>query len=141
MDATRETVRFWTRWNGGWVKVTITGTDVPHTLYRSAPTDEGWHSEEETYTLTVRENEDGTHEDVIVCEMITDGRDCDGRHSSRTVVECPVSKLKALETTPGKYADDWERKTVPHAFQPLMAPAWERVSARQRDYAAEAMGY
>ena len=78
------------------------------------PTEEGWHSERHTYHL------DGAR---VVRESETDGQDCDGRLSTSTVYACPLTDLEA------------------HECDGLGYPLWSRVTGRQRDYSAEAMGY
>jgi hypothetical protein len=50
--------------------------------------------------------------------------DCDGRLDVSSELFCPLSKLASRETPSG-----------------VRTPDWQRVEERQRDYAAEAMGY
>ena len=61
----------------------------------------------------------------------TDGRDCDGRLATFGRSFCPHDKLASVK--PGRMEGE-----DPLA---IMLPEWSKVSRRQRDYAAEAMGY
>ena len=67
-------------------------------------------------------------DDQRVYEMqASDGTDCDGRFAEQVLFCCVV-------TRPGGGVPDEDHASVVY-------PAWERVSASQRDYFAEAMGY
>ena len=126
--------RFWESVNGGWVKLTLRPDEYLYTREGGAH-DEG-------YSVTNTEyHYDGK---TVTRESHTDSRDCDGRTSHTTLVECRVRKL----ATRAPYVDSYFVATAraPHdeTYCPhpgAMLPAWERVSSRQRDYAAEAMGY
>ena len=88
----------------------------------SETTDEGWSSWHEEYRLTP---------DGVVAEGGTDGRDCDGRLATFGRSFCPHDRLASVKPCRVGDAD-------PPA---IMLPEWVKVSRRQRDYAAEAMGY
>lgn len=140
----RDTVRFWFHWNG-WTKLTLVGRDVPHTLYKSSPTDEGWSSQEETFTLTT----DDEGNDVVQRETIHDGRDCDGRLTTSDVCICPVENLAAHEVDTlhywqGSVDEPTDRLAMAKRLgdgETYHAPAWQALRSRQRDEYAEAMGY
>jgi hypothetical protein len=116
--------RFWVLWNGQHTKITLRPNQAL-TMHQSAPTDEGWSSETQTYRL-----EDGT----VYCELTSDGRDCDGRLSSAADFLCPVGDLRLQTRTQliGDYIDGAEQISV---------PVWDKEGSRQRDYSAEACGY
>lgn len=120
--------RFWERVHGSWVKLTLRPGDYVYTREGGAH-DEG-------YSVTHTEYQyDGK---TVTRESHTDSRDCDGRMSHTTIVECRVRKLASREP----YSD--EPGTFDEAYSPYpgaMLPAWERVKSSQRDYAAERMGY
>lgn len=116
----RINARFWIWWADGWVKLTLRRGDVL-TVHRGGPTDEGWSSETETYRY------DGV---FVTCRSETDGRDCDGRLTREAVHRCHVLGLRARLNESG--------------YRPPGGggvPLWREVSAGQRDYSAEAMGY
>ena len=56
--------------------------------------------------------------DTLDMAVITEGSDCDGRLDTLDMLESPVDRLTDMGI-----------------------PDWRLVNARQRDYAAEAMGY
>jgi hypothetical protein len=107
-------VRFWMWHLEDYVKMTL--RQGKPLVWRSAGlTEEGFCRIEERYEL------DGFFVRNVREES---GADCDGHYSRTNVYECVVHDL-AAHITPDKVG----------------VPKWERVSARQRDYAAEAMGY
>jgi len=126
--------RFWEHVNGGWVKLTLRAGDT------IAHREGGAHDEGYSVTFTSYEYDGKT----VTREAHTDARDCDGRMSYSTVVECRVRKLASR----APYVD---RDFVPtlHAlhdetycpFPGAMLPSWEAVKRSQRDYRAESMGY
>lgn len=136
MNAKRErtNVRFWILWKG-WTRVTLYGRDVPHTLYRSERTDEGWSSESETFTLTRDEH----GRDVVIREWCSDGRDCDGRLTRSGVLECTVKRLSAEAPLTGKRIGNTRLER--DSLADVRRPAWREIDSAQRDYAAEAAGY
>lgn len=85
--------------------------------------EEGWSA---TYTRWALDG------DVVTCSTYTDGRDCDGRHSTTCAVVCPVTALAVHDV------HDWEGDG---ALLPFRVPAWAERSRGQRDYTAEAAGY
>ncbi len=128
------TARFWEYLNGGWVKLSLREGDT------IAHHEGGAH--EEGYSVTFLTYEyDG---ETVTREAHTDSRDCDGRTSETTIVECDVSKLatRAPYVDPGFVPT--MRAPYDETYQPClgaMFPTWERVKSRQRDYNAEAAGY
>lgn len=112
--------RFWLWWRGGWVKLTLRRGDSVTAFY-SERTDEGWHSEAETYRF------DGA---FVTCRTETDGRDCDGRLSTHRTERCHVLDLRARMNEP---------EYRPPGGGGL--PEWRTVKAGRRDYSAEAAGY
>jgi hypothetical protein len=108
--------RFWIYWNGGLVKITMARGDS-FELYRSEPTDEGYHSEWERYEF------DGER---VSREMETHGRDCDGSHSTRSVESARLDKLAVV----------WNK------YVEAFYPEWEEDRpTRVYDQFAQAMGY
>ncbi len=119
-----KTVRFWIWINDGHVRLTLRPGDVLcHCV--GGRTDEGWSSEQHVWT------HEGDHLELTVD---TDGVDCDGRLSTNATLACPIGNVHAHEF--GDFDDDRQRVSTG-----LFGPAWERVSAGQRDYSAEAAGY
>ena len=114
-------------WDNARFLIFIHGSDVKVTLkpgqtliwFTAERTEEGWTSESHEYEL-----QDG----MVRRIMFFDGRDCDGRMTQTYKDYCPVSQLHDHEFT-----DDRGMTTL--------YPAWQKVSARQRDYTAESMGY
>jgi hypothetical protein len=95
--------------------------------YHGAPDEEGYHAEWIQWTL-----EDG----LVVCTSDSDGRDCDGRHSSHSVYSCPVAELADRQTHEPN--TDFDADPVPLPFK---VPNWTEGKRSQRDYTAEAAGY
>ena len=110
----KKNARFWVWWAGDAVKITLRPGRTLRAS-RSWRHEEGWSSESETWEY---------FGDDILRESLTDGRDCDGRLSTECQCSVPITKLADLGP-----------------FDGVMLPAWERESAGQRDYSAEAMGY
>lgn len=109
--------RFWIWHNSTWVKLTLReGDEVA--LSSGGPTDEGY-----SYTMT-QYSYDG---EEVCWETDAIASDCDGRLDSYNVSYCSVMNLRDVES----YDTD----------EVYLLPRWERESACQRDYAAEAMGY
>lgn len=114
-----KTVRFWVWENDGPVRLTLrAGQELR--WHRFARHDEGWSS------LTRHWRFDAEDQRAYQIE-VSDGRDCDGRLRQHCESSCIVTRL-------GGGPRDEDHPGVVY-------PAWERVSASQRDYAAEAMGY
>lgn len=114
--------RFWIWTVSGWVKITMRpGESLGFS--RGGETDEGWHWECETYY------HDG---DSVQCQMRSEGRDCDGRIDHFWEGACPLENLSAR---------DMELINPCAENIGIFAPEWQRVSAGQRDYQAEAAGY
>lgn len=103
-------IRFWEYINDGLVRLTLRpGETINWTS--GGPHDEGWSRTWGTLTC----QEDGT----IIRQMHTEGRDCDGPHSSDWVgVAIGTSRVSGY-----------------------LRLEWETLNARQRDYFAESMGY
>lgn len=113
--------RFWEWINGGWVKLTLRPEQMLE-WYRWARHDEGWSSESIQWKHAM---------DRVVRESETDGTDCDGRLTQRTVTECLLERLTLCTA----------HKSSEREWTPVGVPEWEQVEASQRDYFAEAMGY
>jgi len=90
----------------------------------SGPTDEG-------HASTWRRWEYDPDAGIVTCTTNHDERDCDGRMFTSSTVSCALADLAA--GTP--YTPDDEEP------RPFGVPAWQEVSASQRDYQAEAAGY
>lgn len=128
--------RFWEHVNGGWVKLSLReGDTIEHR--EGGATDEGYSVTYLTYEY------DGQ---TVTRTAHTDSRDCDGRMSQTTVVECAVDRLATRAPyvpSPEEFTPTAQRP-YDETYQPCagaMFPTWERVNASQRDYSAEAMGY
>lgn len=118
--------RFWTWENDGWVKLTL----KPGQTLRycsGSPDDEGWW-------WSGQEFEYDADEGVVISRYTSERSDCDGRHSSYSDCECPLSDLQARPPEPAD--PEWGADEIP-----VPRPEWRKVSASQRDYYAEAMGY
>jgi hypothetical protein len=106
--------RFWAYVNDGQVKITLRPMQTASWSKRWAH-EEGWSAEGETWTHW---------RDHIERTVWTDGRDCDGRMSTETVLRCDLAHLM----------DDERPDREPY-------PDWQRIESSQRDYQAEAAGY
>lgn len=116
MSNTDRTVRFWEYGAPGPVRISLRpGQTLSHC--RSGRTEEGW-----SYVATRWSYEDG----MVIREVISDGRDCDGRLATFATFTCPVEKLNDVRFTPESA---------------IRYPRWNQISAHQRDYQAEAYGY
>lgn len=111
--------KFWAYHKGDWVKLTLKpGQEIAvHSFFW---TDEGSKEEYSTYCYD-------PDNDCIWSTYDSSERDCDGRHSYHSDVMCPLSELKASPAD-----EQWGSPATPE---------WRKVSAHQRDYYAEAMGY
>lgn len=117
--STREQIpsaKFWF-FHAGWVRIRLRPGKSAEILM-AGPTEEGYHEER------IRWSHEG---DRVTRVWTSDGRDCDGRFSTRSVVECPIDRL-ATETSP--INPRWPA-----------TPDWRSIERSQRDYAAEAAGY
>lgn len=115
--------RFWTYHRGGFVRLALRPGDQLTTTY-TAPTDEGYHGEQETFT------HDG---DGILLEWATWGRDCDGRHESAGASFAPLATLAGVDMA--------DRMNGASEARGIFAPVWTHEPTRNRDYTAEAAGY
>jgi hypothetical protein len=115
--------RFWTMTpSADWVKITLkSGQTLTHSRFRRH--EEGWSRE------SVLFRHEGDH---VLCQSSSDGIDCDGRLQSFSDTVCPLSQLNTRMPHP-----DFADELPPGAG----LPEWERRSASQRDFSAEAMGY
>ena len=124
--------RFWTYYHTGPVKLTLRpGQSLSHGFGYNH--DEGYHSECHTWSLS----EDGL---MVYEEGGSDDKDCDGPLYRTYNSCCPVENLAAQEP----YRDmDHAGNLLPADpnYHGVMFPAWERLSASQRDVYAEMMGY
>lgn len=115
-----KTVTFWTYFEDRWQGIRLTLGGEPVALGWSERTDEGWSSAHESYELV--EDDEGL---VVLCEVYTDGRDCDGRLSTEWHGFCRAENLTA---------------TPEDEYGPAR-PQWAKLRRGQRDYSAEAAGY
>ena len=132
--------RFWFRWNGDWVKLTLTpGEDM--SLVDCHRTEEGFSNTwiELGYdkrwrgrTCTDRDTQ------AVTCYVYQRARDCDGltEHSARSF--CTLDNLHARE--PYVCPESGE-SYGPEAHHGPCLPAWEDEYRSSRDHAAEAAGY
>jgi len=122
--------RFWTRLNGGHVKLTLQpGQRLAwgH-VWRD---DEGWSSEFSAWEW------DGA---VLTQESGTDGTDCDGRLSTSYDSFCPLDKLRARQAC--DHVDlGWAQPIIEIPIPGVFYPEWTRGCQAQREYSAEAMNY
>lgn len=118
--------RFWTWENGGWVKLTLKPGQTLR-YCKGAPDEEGWW-------WFGQEFEYDTDECVIVSRYSSAACDCDGPIERYSESECPLSDLQARPPEPAD--PEWGTEEIP-----VPRPEWRKVSASQRDYYAEAMGY
>jgi hypothetical protein len=113
--------RIWIWVNDSPVKITI-----PHgrTLRWSHAyrTEEGWSSESHEWHW------DGER---LIEQIDTDGRDCDGR----------LSTSASYFTTPTLFKAHEPFEPYRVMLDNIRFPKWEEISAHQRDYSAETMGY
>lgn len=125
------TARFWIRWNGDWVKLTLRGDnglgDGCAELVVSEQTEEGWRREYQAYWI------DG---DVVACSVVERERDCDGLHEYAWEGFCPLADLRAREPY-----DATDATYTPEVGVARCLPAWREADRHQRDYTAEGMGY
>lgn len=116
MTISTRNARFWAYINGSFVKLTLK-PNQELTWGHSEPTEEGFHAEGHEWEY------DGCN---VYESIYTDGRDCDGRLSSE-----------------GHYR--WDMISIRPCFDQTRddpsTPVWDRISASQRDYFAEAAGY
>lgn len=128
--------RFW-HWNREeWCKITLRPGQCIE-WYESCPTDEGWTERSFLWEY------DGQ---FVYCSSQTRGRDCDGLHEYHFQSRCHVERLRMVD----QYANllqqhEWS-ETAPvqseiDCTKGYFTPAWEKVRAGQRDYAAERAGY
>lgn len=114
------TVKIWVYHSGsggdGMVRLKLRPGAEPLRTWHGGPDDEGWSSRGERWWV-----EDG----MIRNEVMTDGRDCDGRLSTFHEYVCPVER----------------RHAVYNEYSGYLMPDWKRGDSSQRDYSAEAMGY
>ena len=123
MSNTKKSARFWVWANGGWVKLSLQdGETLSHDV--GYPTDEGYHRESTTWAVRYGH---------VMRIHETEGRDCDGRHSSHTEHRCRIALL----------ADMVSRREQDNDGEEVRIPRWERIGRRchVRDYTAEAAGY
>lgn len=110
------TAKFWF-YADGWVRIRLRARQTLEWRVRTQ-TDEGWFEQSVRWTHAV---------DRVTRVSETDGRDCDGRTSTRSVSECPIDRL-AADVNPVRFG--WPA-----------TPDWRPVDSSQRDYSAEAAGY
>jgi hypothetical protein len=119
--------RFWEFVNDDWVRITVEN-GKPLRWGKSYHTDEGWGSESMTWEY------DGQG---VMREIGTDGRDCDGRHSTFCRQYAAWYDLESCVCVIGFD----ERDQAPICSETMFRPHWTTQHEGQRDYSAEAMGY
>jgi hypothetical protein len=111
--------RFWFMYRGDWVKITIPpGKELAFGA--------GWYTDEGSK----REYQSFCYDPNEMCIWSiyeTQERDCDGHHEYHSQARCSLADLKANPAD-----EEWGSPAT---------PAWEKVSAHERDYFAEAMDY
>lgn len=119
--ARESSVRFWMCHGpeSGYVKLTLR-PDQQVTFESGGKHDEGYSWE----AVTFRYDADAQ---LVIREDSSQGRDCDGPHSSYQKLVCPVDRLKA-----GREGFEDPEVTLPD---------WDRAEAWQRDTFAEMAGY
>ena len=119
---TQSNARFWTWWNGGWVKLTLRPRQTI-TLHRGWKHEEGWSEEIDVFI----------HEGGAVRNEHTEsGRDCDGRLDRYSDF---VARLDQLQNDSA-----YERWSCPEN-EGIYTPNWHKLTSSQRDEYAELAGY
>lgn len=122
---TPQTIRIWTYWNDGIVRISIPTNGDTVTLHRGGQTDEGWCSHVEQYWT-----EDG----YLVCEVTDSSSDCDGRHTHHAEFTWHPERD---DRQPMRAVDN--RGDIIELDE--TGPIWTRGSVLCRDDYAEAAGY
>lgn len=136
LEIQMRTARFWVWANDGWVKLALrNGQTLTHSI--SGPTDEGYFSQEETWSR------DGDH---VFRSMDERSRDCDGPHELHVECVFGLSELgsRDMHSEEQQRAAMWGEDPKQPQFNEnidIYTPEWTRVSSSQRDAYAEAMGY
>jgi len=131
------TARFWVLIGCRWVRLSLRDGEALEYGWGERH-EEGYHRE---YFKWYREG-DTVYE---LCD--TEGRDCDGRVDSSSLVRCHVLRLRGREVA--LWSDEVDelaerlqlRQGKPVPPRAVRLPDWRRVEERQRDYTAEAAGY
>jgi len=118
--------RFWVWENDGWIKLTLKPGQTLRWA-KGGKCDEG-------FSIDYNEYEYDADDGVVLSRFTNESQDCDGRHSYYGDAECPISELQARPPEPAD--PEWGTEEIP-----VPRPEWRKVSASQRDYYAEAMGY
>lgn len=114
--------RFWVWWKDAWVKITVPVGECV-SLHQGGHTDEGYYRIQHSYW------NDGSE---VTFYYYRGERDCDGRMDYDRKYCCTVEDLSKIDMNEG----------VPYpGNEGIFAPLWRETLTRQRDYAAEAMGY
>jgi hypothetical protein len=111
-------VALWVWWRGAYLRI-IVPRDGEVKLAHSHAHDEGYHHEEETYTL---------EGEFVICVHMTDGSDCDGRLQHFSKHRCHISVLEFSPSDEPGCGHIW-------------TPNWQKISGSQRDHRAEEAGY
>jgi len=112
--------------NDGWIKLTLKPGQTLRWA-KGGKCDEG-------FSIDYNEYEYDADDGVVLSRFTNESQDCDGRHSYYGDAECPISELQARPPEPAD--PEWGTEEIP-----VPRPEWRKVSASQRDYYAEAMGY
>jgi hypothetical protein len=123
-------MRIWLIHRDSPVRITVT-PDKPVTTHEGGPTDEGYYNRWERYFI----NDEG----VLLCQIETSSRDCDGRLDSSNLLAWDGKTTRPLWVDQGQWIDgEGFADVYDHSIQ---LPDWDRIHSRQRDYSAAAMGY
>jgi hypothetical protein len=124
-NAFAEKVRIWIYWNEGIARITLhDGRAV--TLSSGGRTDEGWSHYSECFEYDASVG-------LITRNIVTESRDCDGRHGDYRALEWHVRGPTVAMVTFDRLGNPVDLAEV--------RPEWDSIGSCQRDHAAEAAGY
>lgn len=117
MHETPKLIRFWSRDTGALVRIALRDG-------QRARIERSWRHEEGSTSLEIVYRREGLR---VYKEIMQDGTDCDGR----------------LQQFSESFFDLHERESYPwdDLSDTIKSPMWHTERSRQRDFAAEAMGY
>ena len=115
-----KSVRLWVRYRNGYVRLKLT-EGQPLYFHYSEATDEGYSFAAEEYYL---------EGDVVVCNSVSGGRDCDGEIRHSTSYECEIGELYY-----------WEHDSELFMHKPIRTPYWREIGSMVYDQHAQSMGY
>lgn len=140
-------VRIWFWWRGSPVRLTL-DDGKPVTLFRSAPTEEG-------YSSTLHEFIYDQHEGRVYLNSVESGRDCDGSLRHTRQMHADITELDAGSALYRRYGDVIERhkrmraglspcgayNATPEPEGAPHAPRWHQTGHQVYDEFARAAGY